>query len=264
MENESEKELEVAEPIEVEEEATDELDETNSSEIEEEFTDTKVNTNNQSSDEEESNIDNSSEQKQVQSKDERAKYAQARRTKEKEDKRIQEAYEKGKLEAFKGKMNPFTNQIIEDSKDVEVYENMYKLSQDGKDPIADYAGYIAQKEREKERESARQKEIEEKASKDLEEFTAKYPNVNLNDLFNDENFSDYMEGKNKSITEIYERYTKLKNSFRTESINQAKQTIANSKATPGSLNNISDSDIDYEKMSREDFLKEVERVKNGQ
>ena len=161
-------------------------------------------------------------------------------------------------------MNPFTNQIIEDSKDVEVYENMYKLSQDGKDPIADYAGYIAQKEREKERESARQKEIEEKASKDLEEFTAKYPNVNLNDLFNDENFSDYMEGKNKSITEIYERYTKLKNSFRTESINQAKQTIANSKATPGSLNNISDSDIDYEKMSREDFLKEVERVKNGQ
>ena len=161
-------------------------------------------------------------------------------------------------------MNPFTNQIIEDSKDVEVYENMYKLSQDGKDPIADYAGYIAQKEREKERESARQKELEEKASKDLEEFTAKYPNVNLNDLFNDENFSDYMEGKNKSITEIYERYTKLKNSFRTESINQAKQTIANSKATPGSLNNISDSDIDYEKMSREDFLKEVERVKNGQ
>ena len=161
-------------------------------------------------------------------------------------------------------MNPFTNQIIEDSKDVEVYENMYKLSQDGKDPIADYAGYIAQKEREKERESARQKEIEEKASKDLEEFTSKYPNVNLNDLFNDENFSDYMEGKNKSITEIYERYTKLKNSFRTESINQAKQTIANSKATPGSLNNISDSDIDYEKMSREDFLKEVERVKNGQ
>lgn len=263
MENESVKELDVAEPIEVEEESTNELDNSNSNEVEEEFTDTTVNTDNQQTDEKILKNDDSSEQKHVQSKDERAKYAQARRTKEKEDKRIQEAYQKGKLEAFKGKMNPFTNQIIEDSKDVEVYENMYKLSQEGKDPIADYAGYIAQKEREKERESARQKEIEEKASKDLEEFTSKYPNVNLNDLFNDENFSDYMEGKNKSITEIYEKYTKLKNSFRTESINQAKQAIANTKATPGSLNNISDNNIDYEKMSREDFLKEVERVKNG-
>ena len=157
MENESAKELEVAEPIDVEEGTTDELDETNSNEVEEEFTDTTVNTDNQQTDEKALKNDDSLEQKQVQSKDERAKYAQVRRTKEKEDKRIQEAYEKGKLEAFKGKMNPFTNQIIEDSKDVEVYENMYKLSQDGKDPIADYAGYIEQTEREKERESARQK-----------------------------------------------------------------------------------------------------------
>lgn len=268
MPNESEKELDVATPIETEEESVTDVEDEESQQ--EEFTDTTIDSNQNSQEEVKTDdneskkeTDNSSKNKMIQSKDERAKYAQARRKKESEDKRIKEAYNQGKLEAFKGKINPYTNQVINDQKDVEVYENMYKLSTEGKDPVADYASYIAQKEREQEIADNKQREIEEKAAKDIDEFIEKYPNVNLNELFEDSTFNDYMEGKNKSISEIYEGYTKLKNSFRTESINQAKATIANSKATPGSLNNISDDNVDYEKMSREDFLKEVERIKNG-
>lgn len=256
MNQESEKELEVADPIETEEEAVIENDEAviNEGEDTPEFTDTSA----KEEDIEEEPV------KETQSKEERAKFANIRRQKEAEDKKIEEAYQKGKNEAFIGKTNPFTNTVIKDYKDVEVYENMYKLAQEDKDPVADYASYIAEKERERDQEEKKQRELEEKASKDIEEFVSKYPNIDLNNLFNDSAFNDYMDGKNKSITEIYEGYIKLKNSFRTESINQAKQTIANSQATPGSLNSISDTTVDYEKMSREDFLKEVERIKNGE
>lgn len=259
MNQESEKELEVAEPIIEEVDETEEtLEEDDNVELD--FIDTSTNQSETNIEVENNKMNNN----QSQSLEERAKNAQIRRDREKEDKIRQEAYRKGKFEAFKGKINPYTNTVIEDEKDVEVYENMYKLSEEGKDPVADYAMYIAEKERQEEEEKRKQEEIQEKASKDIEEFQFKYPNVDLTELFENTVFMDYLEGKTKSLSEIYEGFQKMKNSFRTESINQAKVTIANSMATPGSLNGVSDDAIDYEKMSREDFLKEVERIKNGE
>lgn len=267
MNQESEKILEVAEPVEENLDLESEETESDGVESEElEFTDTsnQNDVSRESTTEEEAQINQDEQQKKSfsQSKEERTKNAQIRR--EKEERIRNEAYKKGKFEAFKGKINPYTNTIINDEKDVEVYENMYELSQNGKDPVADYAMYIAEKERQEEEEKRKQEEIQEKASKDIEEFQSKYPQINLTELFEDSMFMDYLEGKTKSLTEIYESFQRMKNSFRTESINQAKATIANSVSTPGSLNGISDDSIDYEKMSTEDFLKEVERIKNGE
>lgn len=260
MEQESEKVLEVVEPITEE----DEVEEVESEETDQEpeFTDTLPIQEEQKDTEEEVKEVGEEKKEASLSKEERSRNAQIRR--EKEEKIRNEAYKKGKFEAFKGKINPYTNTVIKDEKDAEIYENMYKLSQDGKDPVADYAMYIAEKERQEEEEKRKQEEIQEKASKDIEEFQSKYPQINLTELFEDHMFMDYLEGKTKSLTEIYENFQKMKNSFRTESINQAKATIANSVSTPGSLNGISDNNIDYEKMSTEDFLKEVERIKNGE
>ena len=76
-------------------------------------------------------------------------------------------------------------------------------------------------------------------------------------------FVDYAEGKNKTLLETYESYSKFKRSFRNEGINTAKKTIANTISSPGSLSQSSDNTVDYSTMSREEFLKEVEKVKEG-
>lgn len=262
------KDLEVAEPNVVEEESTDidsedsesyEFTDSSSNEENSNTTEEDVEDENEESNEEEANTKT----KQVQSKEENAKFAKQRREKEIRDKEIQDAYKKGRLEALKGKMNPFTNTPIKDEADIEMYEAMCKLEAEGKDAISDYAEYIANEKRENAKRQQRDLEIQEQAKKDVEEFTSKYPKINLTELLEDETFKDYCEGKNKSLINLYDSYLKLQNKFRTDSMKQAENAIANTISTPGSLNNQSTNTVDYASMSREDFLKEVERIKNG-
>lgn len=257
----SAKNLEVAEPNEVEEVSTEEESE------EVEFTDSSNNEENSNNEDEEQeelkDQEADSKEKVKQTKEENAKFAKQRREKEIRDKEIQDAYKKGRLEALKGKMNPFTNTPIKDEADIEMYEAMCKLEAEGKDAISDYAEYIANEKREKLKRDQRDQEIQEQAKKDVEEFNQKYPKINLTELLDDETFKDYCEGKNKSLVTLYDSFLKLQNKFRTESMKQAENAIANTISTPGSLNGQSTNTIDYASMSRDEFLKIVEQVKNG-
>ncbi len=250
--NESVKELEVAEPTE---EVTEDIADNPEEESEvtgEELTDT--------SSEEESKNDEKQE-KVTQSKEDNSKYAEARRRAEKEAEiKIKEAYEKGKAEAYIGKINPYTNEEIKDLQDVEVYETMYEIEQSGKDPIQDFSKAIADKKRVDYQRKQKEKEIEEKVKKDVEDFSKKYPDININQLLADETFNDYMEGKSKPLVDIYESYERLKNSFRNEAIENAKNTISNSKSSPGSLNSGTEIKYDYATMSSADFQKEIDKV----
>lgn len=264
MENESEKELNVADSTVV--------DETTEEEDSLEFTDTeeKSNENLSSTEDDDSNEETSETseedvesetEKRPQTSEENSKYAAARRKAEKA--KYDKAYEEGRLSAYKGKINPYTNTKIEDLTDVEVYEDMYKIAEDGKDPLKDYASYTADKRREEARIEKEKLERESKAQQEIEEFSKKYPDVNISSLLKDEMFLDYAEGKNKTLVDTYESFSKFKRSFRNEGIKTAKKTIANSISTPGSLNQSSDNIPDYESMSREQFLKELEKVKEG-
>lgn len=264
MENESEKELNVADSTVV--------DETTEEEDSLEFTDTeeKSNENLSSTEDDDSNEETSETseedvesetEKRPQTSEENSKYAAARRKAEKA--KYDKAYEEGRLSAYKGKINPYTNTKIEDLTDVEVYEDMYKIAEDGKDPLKDYASYTADKRREEARIEKEKLEKESKAQQEIEEFSKKYPDVNISSLLKDEMFLDYAEGKNKTLVDTYESFSKFKRSFRNEGIKTAKKTIANSISTPGSLNQSSDNTPDYESMSREQFLKELEKVKEG-
>lgn len=264
MENESEKELNVADSTVV--------DETTEEENSLEFTDTEEEENeNPSSTEGDDSNEETSEtseedvesetEKRPQTSEENSKYAAARRKAEKA--KYDKAYEEGRLSAYKGKINPYTNTKIEDLTDVEVYEDMYKIAEDGKDPLKDYASYTADKRREEARIEKENLEKESKAQQEIEEFSKKYPDVNISSLLKDEMFLDYAEGKNKTLVDTYESFSKFKRSFRNEGIKTAKKTIANSISTPGSLNQSSDNTPDYESMSREQFLKELEKVKEG-
>lgn len=270
MESESEKTLEVTEPIESESEVTNTQEQekeivTEENGASEEFTDTEEPkpVQESSTKEEEPKTEESKPVKKVQTPEENSRYAQERRKKEELDNKVQEAYKKGRLEAYKGKINPYTNSEIKDETDIKVYENMYALDKAGKDPISDYANYIADKEREAEKERLEKEKIQENARKDIEDFTAKYPNVDLQELLDDATFTDYMEGKNKPLVEIYENFNKLKNQFRTSAIDVAKQTIANANASPGSLGSGSEMTISYDNMSTEEFNKIVQGVIDG-
>ena len=268
--DESEKTLDVAEPTaEVTEEVT-EVAETPQDEAPE-FTDSTEEQQNPSDDNSKEDTDESSnEESTEQSAEENAKYASIRRKAEEDaQKKIQEAetkaYEKGRLEAYKGKINPYTNKPIVDSSDIEIYEMMYKLEQDGKDPINDLPDALSDRRREEQKALAEEKERNEKARQEIDDFEKKYPDVNLQELLNDSFFNDYISGKNKSLIDLYEGFNNFKNAFRNSAVNVAKQTIANSQSSPGSLSGGGDEPIrDFSTMSSEEFQKYVQKAKDGE
>ena len=269
MENESLKELDVADSIDTEEESVEESEDMEFTDESEEDTSEKneiVGEDNSDSETEEKQ--ENSENKKEPTKEERALYNKARRSVEdkqekKYKKAVEEAYQKGRFEAYKGKINPFTNTEIKDITDVEVYEDMYKISENGGDPLKDYASYTADKKREEARILQEEQERQDNAQKDIDEFSKKYPDVNLSELLNDEQFIDYAEGKNKSLVDVYESYNKFTTNFRNKGVEIAKKTIANSISSPGSLSASSENVVDYETMSKEEFEKVIQKVKEG-
>lgn len=258
----SEKILDVAEPVEEVAEETTIVDENTQEETSEEFTE-------QEAVEEDDKSDETETEKKVQSDEENANYAQIRRKAEEDaNKKIEEAkakaYEEGKLAVYKGKINPYTNRPITDLADAEMYETMYQLEQDGKDPINDLPDALLNKRKEENKVIQEKKILEEKTKKEVDEFVEKYPNVNLKELLDDSFFNDYIRGKNNSLTELYEGFNNFKNAFRNSAIEVAKQTIANAQATPGSLKGDSDNTIDYSNMSDEEFETMIQKAKDGE
>lgn len=257
--NDSEKMLDVAEPtmeeVETTTSETEEMSETNINDLE--FTDSTV---------PEEKVEKAIEQpKQEQSKEENSKYAQARRKAEAEfKKKEEEAYRRGKFEAFKGKINPYTNTEITDENDFEVYEEMCEIANKGMDPVEDYIQYTTDKRREEKKAKEEKEKINEEVKKDIEDFQEKYPDVDLNALLEDEDFKDYIDGRRKPLIELYEKYKKLENKFRNGGIDIAKKTIANTNATPGSLNGGGEYAVDYANMSDAEFERILNGVKNGE
>lgn len=264
---ESEKMLEVAEPTDgIVEETTsvaEETTETNSETLE--FTDSNNEEHTEEVQKEVTETAVGKTETTVQSKEENSKYAQARRKAEAEfKKKEEEAYKRGKFEAFKGKINPYTQTEIADENDFEVYEEMCEIAKKGGDPVADFIQYTTDKRREEKKALEEKEKINQEAKKDIEEFTEKYPNIDLSELLNDEDFKDYIDGKRKPLVQLYENYKKLENKFRNNGIDIAKKTIANSNATPGSLNGGGEQTIDYANMSDAEFERILTGVKNGE
>lgn len=260
----SAKTLEVAEPTMEETDTTATAPEENAETNEENFEFTE-NTETKEEDSKQEESKEEVKEEKVQSKEENSKYAQARRKAEAEvEAKVKEAYKKGRMESFIGKLNPYTNTVINDETDIQVYENMYALDKQGKDPVADYASYVADKQRQELKEKEEQEKIKQEAENDVAEFAEKYPDVNLSELLENETFKDYIEGKRKPLTTLYENYKKMENSFRNKAVDVAKQTIANSQATPGSLNSGAEVNVDYANMSDEDFERVLSAVKNGE
>ena len=208
-----------------------------------------------------------------QTSDKNAEFAKIRRkaendaklkTQEEIEKAKAEAFKEGRLASYKGRINPYTNKPITDYSDLEMYEAMFKLEEEGKDPLVDLPEYLAAKQREEVKIAKERQELETKVQEELNEFMEKYPSVNVEELLKDKFFMDYIEGKDKSLTILYENFNNFKNSFRNSAVEVAKQTIANAKATPGSLSGDSEVEVDYGNMSNEEFERMIQRAKDGE
>lgn len=161
----------------------------------------------------------------------------ARRRREAErQKELKAAREQAIIETLGGK-NPYTNEEMTDSADVEEYLAMKEIEKQGGDPLADFSKFQKRKEKEKLAEETKKKESDEWYRKDYEAFVEKHPEADINALLADPQFQLFASGKvgTLPLAEIYEGYTELIAEFDKRSKQKAKQILANRKASPGAL-----------------------------
>lgn len=161
----------------------------------------------------------------------------ARRRREAErQKEIQAAREQAIIETLGGK-NPYTNEEMKDSADVQEYLTMKEIESQGGDPLADFSKFHKAKEKEKIAQQENEAKQQEWFRKDREDFIAKHPEVDINALIQNKQFQSFASGKvgTLPLSEIYEGFAGLVAEYEKKSKLIAKQILANSKATPGAL-----------------------------
>lgn len=204
-----------------------------------------------------------------QSRERNAEEARKRRDAEKQA-AIKQARVDAIIEATDGK-NPFTGAEMKDADDVEEYLNMRKIQQEGKDPIADYAAWTKQQAKARKAEQEKQEKLKAQVDEDKASFRKAHPDVDLNDLFKNEAFTDYAEGKlgSKPLTQIYDGYQKLVGGARKAEQEKAAQALANSRATPGSAQNNSSAEADFitfeqaQKMSQQEVMANYDKIQKS-
>lgn len=179
-----------------------------------------------------------------------------------------ETREKAIIEALGGK-NPYTNEEMKDSADVEEFLTMKEIEKNGGDPLSDFSKFQKNKEREK---AAKQAEAVAKDAwykKDREEFVSKYPEVNIDNLIKDKQFQLYADGKvgNLPLSEIYEGFMEVTSEYEKKAKHKAKQLLANSKSTPGALASSNIPAVGFftkeqvQKMSQEEISENYDKVR---
>lgn len=206
-----------------------------------------------------------------------AEYAKKRREQEEAErkKREEEIRVKTKREVELGiyKKNPYTDEPIVDEDDLEVYKTMKQLEEEGLNPIEDYpkrSAELARKRRAEEKEKAK-KEAEEKEyfAKDIAEFKANHPDVDLKELAKDEEYLKFAEGKTKrwTTTEIYEAYMDKKEKSKKEKQEKeddakAEEQAKKSTKTPTTTHGKNSKTVDTSKMTDEEFIAYFEKKYN--
>ncbi len=217
-------------------------------------------------------------------KEEVEKQRNAEEARKRREKERQEELEKAKKEARTQaiietiKVNPYTQKELKDEDDVDTFMIMKQIEAEKGDPVKDYPEYVKKNKKEIVERQQEKTRIEEQAKKDVEEFSAAHPDVKLNELFIDEDFKTFSEGKigNLPLKKIYEDYQKFiakysnkteqeKLAIKKEAEQKLAETIAKNKATPGSLGNpgqISDTFTreQLEKMSLKEVNANYEKV----
>ncbi len=207
----------------------------------------------------------------TQTKEQNSENARRRREAERqaELKRVEaETREKAIIEVLNGK-NPFTNEPMKDHADVEEYLLMKEIEKYGGDPLSDFSKYQKEKERKKADEAAKKIEEKEWYEKDFNDFSTKHPEVNVQDLISDEQFQKFAEGKvgKQPLSDIYDGFISFVGEYEKKAKQMVKQTLANKKASPGSLSSTNPSDSGYytreqvQAMTQEEVHKNYDKIR---
>lgn len=251
-------EEEVVEDEEIEDEVEDESDEE-----EEDEEETSEEVDNQDPEE--------VEKKERESKKEQNRINAQRRKEEKAKREAElekQGYNKALKEAVNG-INPYTNKPITDDADMEIYLEMRELEKQGKDPVADYADFVAEKSRKAKQELETKKQQEDYATRDIDAFSKEYPDIDVSKLLNDEHFSAFADGKlgSKPLTEIYKNFVKFESFYEKKAEDDANEKamkkFARTQGAMGTMKNPGEpKKKSYREMSDDEFEKELARVKS--
>lgn len=194
-----------------------------------------------------------------------ADYARERRKAEQE-KAIKKARNDAIIDALNGE-NPYTHEKMVDEADIEEYLTMKEIDKLGKDPIADYSKFLKTKAKEQEKVQQAESSQKEWIAKDRQDFASKHPDINLDELLDDELFRTFALGKagKYSMDKIYTDFQTFQQKSEERARDRAAQILANNAATPGKLStqapppqkSVSD-------MSKAEFEQMVEKVKRGE
>lgn len=207
----------------------------------------------------------------TQTKEQNSENARRRREAERKaelERERQTAREQAIIETLNGK-NPYTGEEMKDSTDVQEYLTMKEIEKSGGDPLSDYSKHLKKKEREKAEETRKAETEKEWYRKDYADFATKHPEVNVENLIQNEQFQKFASGKvgNLPLSEIYEGFMEMVEEYERKAEKKAKQILANSKATPGSLSSTSPSDNGFftreqvQKMTQEEVHKNYDKIR---
>lgn len=176
------------------------------------------------------------------------------------------------IEALDGK-NPYNGEAMKDAADVEVFLTMKRIKASGGDPVTDYARARADADRESARRAADDQRAREDQRRWYEEdraaFERAHPEISLSDLLSDGDFAEYAEGKvgKRSLTDIYDGYTRMRQRYSRAAEEKAAQALANARASAGSIaGSGSSAEPDFfteeqvRKMSQAEVHKNYEKI----
>ncbi len=151
------------------------------------------------------------EQKPVQSKEQNADYARARREREQSEalqKARKSAAEEERVKSVIEfvKTNPYTQKPITNAEEVKQYLRMKAISDKGGDPVNDYADEIDRELQEKTKAENERAEYQQKIVSDTNNFRKAHPEVDLNELLHDVCFQGmFALNEGKSLQEVYDK-----------------------------------------------------------
>lgn len=217
-----------------------------------------------------------------QSQSQNAKYAQMRReaeAKAKAEKEAQEralkkasdeAYRKGLREGIK--VNPYTEEPIEDDYDLEIYEIQRQLDEQGKDPKAGLPRELARREREKAKaakdkaeqeekaESERKARYEENLAKKREEIKSVREKFNISEKEMEKLITD-----EKANPELYKQIKAKENRWTLEEIFDAyyKPEASEKRSTPNPTPSGASVKKSVKDMSDDEFIAHMKETYGG-
>lgn len=202
-----------------------------------------------------------------------------KRQEEKEKKRLleerkkieQEHFEKGIIKGAGG-VNKFTGEKLVTKHDIEDYMLMLEMEEKGLNPDDGFAVLKYKREKQIEleqkqlQEKTEQQKMQEFMDNDIKTFTKERPNVNIQELFNDEEFKIFSEkllGK-VPLVDIYDTFEKLNIQTESKADKLARTKLAKSLSSPKGLGSAGETSTkSFKDMSDAEFEKYIEAAKAG-